>query len=119
MKSWRVMAAVSGFLWLLFGAMAGHDVLHDKQLEFFMKAHEYQIVHSMMIFIISAYAYKGLNAVCWLWTAGMVLFSGSLYLMSITHWPLNYVVPFGGVAFLLGWLWLAVVLWRARKASTH
>ncbi len=51
------------------------------------------------------------TAAGWLFVAGTILFSGSLYLLAITgqRW-LGAVTPFGGVALLLGWLVLA---WRA------
>jgi uncharacterized membrane protein YgdD (TMEM256/DUF423 family) len=51
-----------------------------------------------------------------LFLAGTVLFSGSLYLLSLTgaHWP-GAVTPFGGVAFLAGWACLAWGTWRARN----
>jgi uncharacterized membrane protein YgdD (TMEM256/DUF423 family) len=54
-----------------------------------------------------------LTAAGWLFVAGIVLFSGSLYLLALTGitW-LGAITPFGGVAFLLGWLGLAVAIWR-------
>jgi uncharacterized membrane protein YgdD (TMEM256/DUF423 family) len=49
----------------------------------------------------------------WLFVAGTVLFSGSLYALSLSgiSW-LGAITPLGGVAFLLGWLGLAIGLWR-------
>ncbi|MCH7522068.1 MAG: DUF423 domain-containing protein, partial [Candidatus Marinimicrobia bacterium] len=49
----------------------------------------------------------------WLFTAGIVIFSGSLYLLVITgkRW-LGAVTPIGGVLFLAGWLLLALALWQ-------
>ena len=51
----------------------------------------------------------------WLMIAGIVLFSGSLMLLALsgTGW-LGAVAPLGGVAFILGWLCLALAAWRAR-----
>ena len=54
-----------------------------------------------------------LTAAGWLFIAGTVLFSGSLYLLSLSGltW-LGAITPLGGVAFLLGWLALAIGIWR-------
>jgi uncharacterized membrane protein YgdD (TMEM256/DUF423 family) len=52
----------------------------------------------------------------WLFIAGTVLFSGSLYLLALTGIrALARVTPFGGSAFLLGWLSLGVFAWRRRR----
>jgi uncharacterized membrane protein YgdD (TMEM256/DUF423 family) len=51
-----------------------------------------------------------------LFLAGIVVFSGSLYLLALTgeRW-LGAVTPFGGMAFLTGWLALAIGAWRAPR----
>ena len=50
----------------------------------------------------------------WFFLAGIVIFSGSLYLMTATgaRW-LGAITPIGGVAFIIGWIALAVGVWRA------
>ena len=53
MGKWRIIAALSGFLWLLFGALSGHDALDDKAQAYFTKAHEYHIVHTLALFWLS------------------------------------------------------------------
>jgi uncharacterized membrane protein YgdD (TMEM256/DUF423 family) len=51
----------------------------------------------------------------WLFVAGTVLFSGSLYLLALTGVrALGAITPFGGLAFILGWLALACAAWSAR-----
>jgi uncharacterized membrane protein YgdD (TMEM256/DUF423 family) len=54
-----------------------------------------------------------LTAAGWLFVAGTLLFSGSLYALALsgTRW-LGAITPLGGVAFLLGWLSLAIGIWR-------
>jgi uncharacterized membrane protein YgdD (TMEM256/DUF423 family) len=47
-----------------------------------------------------------------LFLIGTVCFSGSLYLMAFTGLNLGYVTPFGGVAFMVGWLVMAIGVWR-------
>ena len=51
----------------------------------------------------------------WLFVAGTLLFSGSLYLLAVTGVrALGAITPFGGLAFILGWLVLAWAVWAAR-----
>jgi uncharacterized membrane protein YgdD (TMEM256/DUF423 family) len=54
-----------------------------------------------------------LSAAGWLFVAGSVLFSGSLYALALSNTPwFGAITPLGGVAFLLGWLALAIGIWR-------
>jgi len=56
---------------------------------------------------------RGAATASWLFQAGIVLFSGSLYALALTGVKtLGAVTPFGGLAFLAGWLWLAWTTWR-------
>lgn len=112
MGKWRIIAALSGFLWLLFGALSGHNVLHGKAQEYFIKAHEYHIVHTLALFWLSGMPGRGWQRIAILWLVGILFFSGSLYLMSIFSLPLEWLVPVGGTSLLSGWLVLIVMLWR-------
>jgi uncharacterized membrane protein YgdD (TMEM256/DUF423 family) len=57
----------------------------------------------------------GANRVSTLLFAGILLFSGSLYVLALTGVrTLGAVTPFGGVAFIAGWLWLAFELLRGK-----
>ncbi len=105
---WYWIAAFSGGLWVLFGAMAGHGALEGLAQSYFDKAHRYHIVHTLMLFFLAQWDLPGLRWVSRFFLLGIVCFSGSLYLMSVSDWPLRFVVPVGGVAFLTGWGLLAV-----------
>ncbi|MEO8552826.1 MAG: DUF423 domain-containing protein, partial [Kofleriaceae bacterium] len=51
----------------------------------------------------------GARTAGWLFQAGIVLFSGSLYVLALTDVKaLGAVTPFGGLAFIAGWIWLAI-----------
>jgi uncharacterized membrane protein YgdD (TMEM256/DUF423 family) len=57
------------------------------------------------------------NRVCWLLFIGILFFSGSLYALAISGVRiLGAITPIGGVAFIVGWLWLAAALLRTRPA---
>ena len=112
MRKWRLIAASSGFLWLLFGALGGHDALHGRAQGYFATAHEYHIVHTLGLFWLAGLSGGGWRWVATLWLVGIVFFSGGLYLMSVGDLSLRFVVPLGGAAFLAGWALLVVILWR-------
>jgi uncharacterized membrane protein YgdD (TMEM256/DUF423 family) len=117
------LAALSGFVGVAAGAFGAHalrDRLSASMLQVFQTGVAYQIYHALALLavgiLLARFSGDGspmLTAAGWLFVAGIVLFSGSLYLLALTGitW-LGAITPFGGVAFLLGWLGLAVAIWR-------
>lgn len=106
------IAAAFGLLAVALGAFGAHglkDLLARHQAAaIWEKAVFYHFIHAVMLFVLAARAPVPTGP--WLsFLAGIILFSGSLYLLALTqtHW-LAYVTPAGGVSFLAGWLWLAV-----------
>ena len=104
-----------------FGAHGLTNKLTPDRLANFETGARYQVYHSLALLAVAlAIAYfpagaKTLTIGGWLFVAGILLFSGSLYLLSITgiRW-LGAITPFGGVALVLGWLMLLVAAWQAR-----
>lgn len=101
------IAAAGGFLALILGAFGAHGL---KQLlaengttTIWEKAVFYHFIHSVMLFVLAER--KPFPALVW-WSflAGIVIFSGSLYLLAVANvlW-LGAITPFGGLAFLIGW----------------
>src|SRR5215475_8883531 len=106
------IAAVFGLLGVILGAFGAHglkEVLaRNETATIWEKAVFYHLVHAVMLFILGGRV--PLPSGPWLsFLAGIVLFSGSLYLLALTkiHW-LGAITPFGGLSFLVGWLWLAI-----------
>jgi uncharacterized membrane protein YgdD (TMEM256/DUF423 family) len=101
------IAAVAGFLAVVLGAFGAHGLKHllagNGTTVIWEKAVFYHFIHAVMLFVLAER--KTFPAVAW-WSflAGIVIFSGSLYLLAVTnvHW-LGAITPFGGAAFLLGW----------------
>jgi uncharacterized membrane protein YgdD (TMEM256/DUF423 family) len=98
------IAAALGFLGVALGAFGAHK-LHDvlvanNKLTVWQTAVFYQLVHA----VAALWAAERNPTVAWLWIAGIVLFSGSLYALSLVHlkW-LGPVTPLGGLLFLAGW----------------
>jgi len=107
----RVSAAL-GFLAVALGAFGAHGlkpVLEaNHTLALWEKAVFYQFIHTVMLYLLAARTpFRGGPWFCFL--AGILIFSGSLYLLALTNlrW-LGAITPFGGVSFLAGWLWLIV-----------
>ncbi|MDO5090434.1 MAG: DUF423 domain-containing protein [Cardiobacteriaceae bacterium] len=108
-RIWLLLWALSGFLWVALGAATGHEPLPAVAAVYFEKAQRYHIIHTLAAMVLLALPVCGKRWILSLWLAGVLCFSGSLYAMVLTGLPLRYVVPVGGVAFLGGWLGLAVV----------
>jgi uncharacterized membrane protein YgdD (TMEM256/DUF423 family) len=104
-------AAVTGFLAVALGAFGAHglkDVLsRNATAEIWQKAVFYHFIHAVMLFVLAQRPSLQLGPwVCFL--VGILIFSGSLYLLALTNVRiLGAITPFGGVSFIVGWLWLA------------
>jgi len=107
-----LIAAIAGFLAVALGAFGAHGlkaVLSDYQLDIYKTAVNYQMWHALLLAAIAGQPHhKLLNWAGWTLLCGMVLFSGSLYLLSLTGltW-LGMITPIGGLCFLVGWGCLA------------
>jgi len=116
---WIALGALNAAIAVGAGAFAAHglrDRLDARALEVFETGARYQMYHAFALLavgLVAGSALRGAHAAGWLFQAGIVLFSGSLYALSLTGVKaLGAVTPLGGLAFLAGWLWLAWVAWR-------
>jgi len=96
-----------------FGAHALRDRLEPRALEIFETAARYQMYHALAIVLCGVLAVRGANAAGWVFQAGIVIFSGSLYALALTGTKgLGAITPIGGLAFLIGWALLAWTAFR-------
>jgi uncharacterized membrane protein YgdD (TMEM256/DUF423 family) len=115
------IAAFMGLLGVALGAFGAHGlklVLEQNQSkDVWEKAVLYHLVHAVMLFILAVRAPRLTGPWCG-FLAGIVLFSGSLYVYALTKvgW-LPFITPFGGISFLIGWLWLIVAPVTGRRVS--
>jgi uncharacterized membrane protein YgdD (TMEM256/DUF423 family) len=105
------IAAVLGFLAVALGAFGAHGLkeilTRNETGSIWEKAVFYHFIHTVMMFVLANR--QPLHWGQWFcFLFGIVLFSGSLYVLALTNarW-LGAITPFGGIAFLAGWLWLA------------
>ena len=112
------LAALSGFLAVAFGAFAAHGAKDARAAELLHTGALYQMTHALAVFGWLALRKAGGKLGLWapsLFLGGTVLFSGSLYALAFGAPRLvGIITPFGGLAFLAGWLVLA---WRAGSLS--
>lgn len=94
-----------------FGAHALRGKLDARMLEVFETGARYQMYHALAMILCGVLAATRPG---WVMQGGIVLFSGSLYALALTDVKaLGAITPFGGVAFLVGWIWLAITALRA------
>ena len=117
-RSAIVTGAALAMLAVILGAFAAHglkQMLAPYDLAIFETAARYQMYHAIALLIVGVLASMPQFTTRWLKLAaivfvlGIVLFSGSLYLLALSgiRW-LGAITPLGGVAFILGWLLLIV-----------
>jgi uncharacterized membrane protein YgdD (TMEM256/DUF423 family) len=115
MNVWLLIAAINGALAVACGAFAAHGLegrIDARALSVFETGARYHMYHALAMGL-AAFAARGAaagpaRAAAMFFLAGIVLFSGSLYLLALTGTrALGVVTPFGGVAFLIGWGTLA------------
>ena len=110
-----ILGALTAGLGVALGAFGAHGLtghVTPERLEAFKAAVQYHLIHALALLVVSWVATQwpgwAVQATGYLFLAGIVLFSGSLYLLVLTDtsW-LGAITPFGGVAFIVGWGLLA------------
>ncbi len=118
-----VFGALSGALAVAmgaYGAHAGAQFLSPEAMITFGKAVRYSMHHALVLLVVTMaisqwpQVKKYLHIAGALFISGIVLFSGSLYLLALTGINLGYITPAGGVCFIGGWLCLAMAAWKSR-----
>ena len=115
MNRWLFVGAVNGFLAVAAGAFAAHGLetrVDARALQIFQTGAHYHLTHALALVAVALVpkgaATRMLGLAGWLFTAGIVLFSGSLYFLVLAGSnALVLLTPLGGLAFLAGWLTLA------------
>lgn len=120
-RPWIVVAALNGLSAVALGAYAAHGLAAEPYAQALAeRAALYQMVHALAILVADRLASERrsfAHAACALFTLGIVAFSGSLYLKALGGTPpFSLATPFGGIAFMLGWLALAAAALQRSRA---
>lgn len=119
-KRFLVAGSVFGFLGIIIGAFATHGLsphLDDSSIRSFETGVKYQIYHALLFLILGGLRISGLKrlkTIFYLLAAGVLLFSGSIYLLatndltSFDFKSIAFVTPVGGTLLILAWLILGV-----------
>ncbi len=115
-----MIGALSGGIGVAAGAFGAHALrarLEPRMLEVFETGARYQMYHALAMlaaaWVVTRFPGSMANASGWLFLAGTVLFSGSLYMMAFTGIrALGAITPIGGVCFIAGWACLALAALR-------
>lgn len=122
-KRFTAAGALSGAIAVALGAFAAHglkDMLSENALRIFHTGVEYQFYHSLALLVTGLICSKNPSAPARaagnLFLLGIVLFSGSLYCLSMTSSMqfMGFVTPLGGLCFIAGWLMLGYATWRTK-----
>lgn len=117
-----IIGSLSAFLAVALGAFGAHGLRNKvppEMLTIFEVGVRYQMYHALALIAVAWAASRwptgSVAAAGWLFIAGTLIFSGSLYILTLTgiRW-LGAITPIGGTAFLVGWLLLAWGIWQGR-----
>ncbi len=117
---WFGVGALAGALGVALGAFGAHGLksrVEPELLTVFETGVRYHMYHALALLAVGWAAGRwpgsAVNASGWLFACGILIFSGSLYLMTMTgaRW-LGAITPIGGLAFIVGWTLLAIAAFR-------
>jgi len=117
LKQFIVIAGISGFLAVALGAFGAHFIknrLTEEMFAIYQTGVQYHFYHTLALLGVGVLAYwmpdvAALKWSGWLFVCGIVIFSGSLYALSLSGIRvLGAVTPIGGLAFLAGWVMLII-----------
>ncbi|WP_339337918.1 DUF423 domain-containing protein [uncultured Oceanicoccus sp.] len=120
-KTLLIIAAISGLLAVMIGAFGAHGLkgrITTDLMAIFQTGVQYHFYHALALLLVGILMLQFpqltlLKFSGWLLVAGMVIFSGSLYVMALTgiKW-LGAITPIGGMAFIGGWLTMAIAIYN-------
>lgn len=122
MRTLFVIGAILGAVGVAAGAFGAHGLraqVSPEMLAVFETGVRYHLIHALALLAVAwastRWTSAAIRAAGWLFVAGILLFSGSLYVLTLTGIRgLGAITPFGGAAFILGWLLLAWGAWTSR-----
>jgi uncharacterized membrane protein YgdD (TMEM256/DUF423 family) len=121
-RTFLILGALLAAAGVAGGAFAAHALrarLTAEMLATFETAVRYHLVHSLALLAVAwaeaRFPSPAVGLAGWLFAAGILLFSGSLYLLALgAPRALGMITPLGGLAFILGWLALAYGGWQGK-----
>jgi uncharacterized membrane protein YgdD (TMEM256/DUF423 family) len=120
-KLFLILGSVNAATAVSMGAFGAHFLktkIPEDMLFVFQTAVQYHFYHSLGLMVIGVLTIhikpeKHLGIAGWIMFIGIILFSGSLYILSTTatRW-VGMITPFGGIAFIVSWVFIAIAVWK-------
>ena len=128
MAIFLLLAAFLGALALLIGSLGAHlwqDILADRDsVGRFHRAENYLFYHALGLAVVAQlverFPAQKFQSVGWCLTAGVIIFSGSLLVFSVTGFqPIIKITPLGGSLLILGWILLGIRSWQMYRGQRN
>jgi uncharacterized membrane protein YgdD (TMEM256/DUF423 family) len=127
-RKFLLIAALLAAISVALGAFAAHglkQIVEEETVKIFQTGVQYQMYHSLALLLtailLEKFPAKPLLYAGWFFIAGIFLFSGSLYLLTLLKITdtaglskIGLITPFGGLSFIIGWLCFFVSFWRIK-----
>ena len=127
-KLFLILGSINAATAVTMGAFGAHSLktkISQDMLSVFQTAVQYHFYHSLGLLIIGLLTIyfkpeKYLKIAGWIMFIGIILFSGSLYILSTTgtRW-LGIITPVGGIAFIISWIYIAIAVWKRSSSHRH
>ncbi|MCW5599547.1 MAG: DUF423 domain-containing protein [Nitrosomonas sp.] len=117
------LGSINAFLCVLLGALGAHGLKHiltSEMLVVFQTAVQYHFYHALGMILVGLVLFhlpqsRTLKLSGWLMFAGIVLFSGTLYTISLTEFRgLSKIAPLGGLSYMSSWILFAYAAWKSK-----
>ncbi|CAE6517294.1 MAG TPA: DUF423 domain-containing protein [Nitrosomonas nitrosa] len=117
------LGSINAFLCVLLGALGAHGLKHiltSEMLVVFQTAVQYHFYHALGMILVGLVLFhlpqsRTLKLSGWLMFAGIVLFSGTLYAISLTEFRgLSKIAPLGGLSYMSSWILFAYAAWTSK-----
>ena len=117
------LGSINAFLCVLLGALGAHGLKHiltSEMLVVFQTAVQYHFYHALGMILVGLVLFhlpqsRALKLSGWLMFAGIVLFSGTLYAISLTEFRgLSKIAPLGGLSYMSSWILFAYAAWTSK-----
>lgn len=120
-----ISGAILGLLAVITGAMGAHalkDVLSSAQLDSFETAVRFQMYHALLLLLLGMLAARSssprlISYAIYAVIAGVLLFSGSIYVLVLTPLKVGLITPLGGLVLIAGWACL--LIWALREGDKN
>jgi uncharacterized membrane protein YgdD (TMEM256/DUF423 family) len=107
-RFWLFLAGLNGFIAVGMGAVASHVITDPQLAGLAEKASYYQLIHAVLLIVISSGFNPFVTCARWFVLAGLVLFCGGIYLHALQVAQSAPMAPAGGASFMIAWVLIAL-----------